>query len=383
MAKVGYAPSPMSKPLWLLAELTYRCPLQCPYCSNPLDIAQYKDELTTEQWITVLQQARRMGAAQLGFSGGEPLVRPDLEILIAEARRLGYYSNLITSGVGMDEARVAAFKEAGLDHIQISFQASDEDLNNYLGGSASFEHKYAMARVVKKYEYPMVLNIVIHRQNIDQIEDIIKMTIDLKADYVELASTQYYGWSKLNAAGLLPTREQLARAERIAHEYQDRLKGQMKILYVVPDYYETRPKACMNGWGSVFLTIAPDGSALPCHAARQLPGFTFPNVKTQSIESIWNDSDAFNRFRGDDWMQEPCRSCPEKGKDFGGCRCQAFMLTGDATNADPVCDKSPHHARLVTEVARMTAVSLAEVRAQPLVFRNLKNSRALSAKPTA
>ena len=383
MAKVGYAPSPMSKPLWLLAELTYRCPLQCPYCSNPLDIAQYKDELTTEQWITVLQQARRMGAAQLGFSGGEPLVRPDLEILIAEARRLGYYSNLITSGVGMDEARVAAFKEAGLDHIQISFQASDEDLNNYLGGSASFEHKYAMARVVKKYEYPMVLNIVIHRQNIDQIEDIIKMTIDLKADYVELASTQYYGWSKLNAAGLLPTREQLARAERIAHEYQDRLKGQMKILYVVPDYYETRPKACMNGWGSVFLTIAPDGSALPCHAARQLPGFSFPNVKTQSIESIWNDSDAFNRFRGDDWMQEPCRSCPEKGKDFGGCRCQAFMLTGDATNADPVCDKSPHHARLVTEVARMTAVSLAEVRAQPLVFRNLKNSRALSAKPTA
>ena len=383
MAKAGYAPSPMSKPLWLLAELTYRCPLQCPYCSNPLDIAQYKDELTTEQWITVLQQARRMGAAQLGFSGGEPLVRPDLEILIAEARRLGYYSNLITSGVGMDEARVAAFKEAGLDHIQISFQASDEDLNNYLGGSASFEHKYAMARVVKKYEYPMVLNIVIHRQNIDQIEDIIKMTIDLKADYVELASTQYYGWSKLNAAGLLPTREQLARAERIAHEYQDRLKGQMKILYVVPDYYETRPKACMNGWGSVFLTIAPDGSALPCHAARQLPGFSFPNVKTQSIESIWNDSDAFNRFRGDDWMQEPCRSCPEKGKDFGGCRCQAFMLTGDATNADPVCDKSPHHARLVTEVARMTAVSLAEVRAQPLVFRNLKNSRALSAKPTA
>ena len=383
MAKVGYAPSPMSKPLWLLAELTYRCPLQCPYCSNPLEIAQYKDELTTEQWISVLQQARRMGAAQLGFSGGEPLVRPDLEILIAEARRLGYYSNLITSGVGMDEARVAAFKEAGLDHIQISFQASDEDLNNYLGGSASFEHKYAMARVVKKYEYPMVLNIVIHRQNIDQIEDIIKMTIDLKADYVELASTQYYGWSKLNAAGLLPTREQLARAERIAHEYQDRLKGQMKILYVVPDYYETRPKACMNGWGSVFLTIAPDGSALPCHAARQLPGFSFPNVKTQSIESIWNDSDAFNRFRGDDWMQEPCRSCPEKGKDFGGCRCQAFMLTGDATQADPVCDKSPHHASLVTEVARMTAVSLAEVRAQPLVFRNLKNSRALSAKPTA
>jgi len=377
MHRAGSAPLTPSKPLWLLAELTYRCPLQCPYCSNPLDIAKYKDELSTEQWISVLQQARKMGAAQLGFSGGEPLVRQDLEILIAEARRLGYYSNLITSGVGMNEDRVAAFKEAGLDHIQISFQASDEELNNYLGGSDSFRHKYEMARVVKKHDYPMVLNIVLHRQNIDQIEDIIKMTIDLQADYVELASTQYYGWSKLNEAGLLPTREQLARAERIAHDYQDRMKGKMKILYVVPDYYETRPKACMNGWGSIFLTIAPDGSALPCHAARQLPGMSFPNVKNTSIASIWNESNAFMRFRGDDWMQEPCRSCPEKGKDFGGCRCQAFMLTGDATNADPVCGKSDHHAALVAEVNRLTALSLAEVKAKPLVFRNLKNSREL------
>ena len=371
------APREIGKPLWLLAELTYRCPLQCPYCSNPLDFAQHKNELDTEGWLRVLREARKMGAAQLGFSGGEPLVRQDLEVLIAEARKLGYYSNLITSGVGMDEARIAAFKEAGLDHIQISFQASSEELNNYLGGTESFQHKYAMARLVKKYEYPMVLNIVLHRQNIDQIEDILKMTVDLEADYVELASTQYYGWSKLNEAHLLPTRAQLARAEKIAHEYQDQYKSRMRILYVVPDYYETRPKACMNGWGSVFLTIAPDGSALPCHAARQLPGLTFPNVRDHSVAWIWNESPTFNHFRGDEWMKEPCRTCPEKTKDFGGCRCQAYMLTGDAANADPVCDKSEHHAALVANVDAMTNRPPPGSE-QPLVFRNPKNSKALS-----
>lgn len=379
MNAVGSAPSVPGKPLWLLAELTYRCPLQCPYCSNPVDYARHREELTTDEWISVLREARKMGAAQLGFSGGEPLVRRDLETLIEEARRLGYYSNLITSGVGMDEARVAAFKEAGLDHIQISFQASDETLNNYLGGTDSFRHKYEMARAVKRHDYPMVLNIVIHRQNIDQIEDIIRMTIDLEADYVELASTQYYGWSKVNADLLLPTREQLARAERIAHEYQDRMKGRMKIIYVVPDYYETRPKACMNGWGAIFLTVAPDGTALPCHAARQLPDFEFPNVREHGLQWIWNESPAFNRYRGFDWMREPCRSCPERTKDFGGCRCQAFMMTGDATNADPVCDKSAHHARLVAEVERATAQPIEQVRAKPLVFRNTRNSLRLSA----
>ena len=366
------------KPLWLLAELTYRCPLQCPYCSNPVDFARYKNELDTEGWLRVLREARRMGAAQLGFSGGEPLVRQDLEILIAEARQLGYYTNLITSGVGMDEARIKAFKEAGLDHIQISFQASNEELNNYLGGTESFRHKYEMARLVKQYDYPMVLNIVLHRQNIDQIEDILRMTIDLEADYVELASTQYYGWSKLNEAALLPTREQLKRAEAIAHEYQAKMAGRMKIIYVVPDYYENRPKACMNGWGSIFLTIAPDGSALPCHAARQLPGFAFPNVRDHSVEWIWNESPAFNAFRGDDWMKEPCRSCPEKGKDFGGCRCQAFMLTGDARNADPVCDKSAHHAALVAQVDALTAQPAPDQTVKPLIFRNTRNSRALA-----
>ncbi|HIF51294.1 MAG TPA: pyrroloquinoline quinone biosynthesis protein PqqE, partial [Thiotrichaceae bacterium] len=296
----------VNPPLWLLAELTYRCPLQCPYCSNPLEIAKYKDELSTEDWVRVMQQARKMGATQLGFSGGEPLVRPDLEELIQEARGMGYYTNLITSGVGMDEARIKRFKDAGLDHIQISFQASNEELNNFLGGTKTFEHKKEMARIVKEYEYPMVLNIVIHRKNIDQMRDILDMTVELNADYVELASTQYYGWSRINVDQLLPTREQLAKAEKIAMEYQEKLKGKSKIIYVIPDYFEDRPKACMNGWGSIFLTIAPDGTALPCHEAGQLP-IEFPNVKDYSISDIWNGSPGFNHFRGFEWMKEPCR----------------------------------------------------------------------------
>ena len=377
MTTAGSTSDISGKPLWLLAELTYRCPLQCPYCSNPLDIARVERELDTDEWIRVLRESRAMGAMQLGLSGGEPLIRRDLETIIAEARDLGYYSNLITSGVGMDSDRVARFKEAGLDHIQISFQASDEELNDYLGGTQSFQHKLDMARAVKSQGYPMVLNIVINRHNIDQIEDILRMTIDLQADYVELASTQYYGWSKLNVDTLLPTRAQLEAAEAVAHRYQERMKDRMKIIYVVPDYYETRPKACMNGWGSIFLTIAPDGTALPCHAAAQLPGLEFPNVRDHSIEAIWSDSDAFNRFRGFDWMQEPCRSCPEKTKDFGGCRCQAYMMTGDATAADPVCDKSPHHAELVSEVERIERVAKANPTAEvrPLIFRNMRNSR--------
>lgn len=365
------------KPLWLLAELTYRCPLQCPYCSNPVEMARYDEELATDDWLRVLREARALGAMQLGFSGGEPLVRRDLEVLVAEARRLGYYSNLITSGIGMDADRVARFKEAGLDHIQISFQASDETLNDFLGGTQTFQHKRDMARAVKAMGYPMVLNIVIHRRNIDQIEDIIRMTIDLQADYVELASTQYYGWSKLNLESLLPTRAQLQRAEAVAHDYQARTKGRMKIIYVVPDYFERRPKACMNGWGSIFLTIAPDGRALPCHAAASLPGLVFPNVREQSIEDIWYRSDAFNHFRGFEWMQEPCRSCPEKTKDFGGCRCQAYMMTGDAAATDPVCDKSPHHGHLQAEVERLATLDDHTAAARPLVFRNMRNSRAL------
>ena len=372
---VGSTTEISGKPLWLLAEVTYRCPLQCPYCSNPLDIAKYNNELGTDDWLRVLHEARALGAMQLGFSGGEPLVRTDLEILIKEARNLGYYTNLITSGVGMDESRVRAFRDAGLDHIQISFQASEEDLNNYLGGTDSFQHKLNMAKAVKEAGYPMVLNVVIHRENIDHIEDIIRMTAELKADYVELASTQYYGWSKINLDRLLPSRSQLLKAEKVAKEYQEKLKGTTKILYVVPDYFENRPKACMNGWGSIFLTIAPDGTALPCHEASTLPEIVFPNVKDFSIRDIWEKSDAFNRFRGFDWMQEPCKSCPEKSKDFGGCRCQAYMLTQDASATDPVCDKSPHHSELKEEVSRIESIQPEVLKEKPLIFRNFGNSK--------
>ncbi|MBA4726428.1 MAG: pyrroloquinoline quinone biosynthesis protein PqqE [Pseudomonas sp.] len=346
-AKPGYEPGP---PLWLLAELTYRCPLQCPYCSNPLDFARSHDELTTAEWIEVFRQAREMGAAQLGFSGGEPLVRQDLAELIAAARGLGYYTNLITSGIGLTEEKIASFAEAGLDHIQISFQAADEEVNNLLAGSQkAFAHKLEMARAVKKHGYPMVLNFVTHRHNIDNIDQIIRLCIELEADFVELATCQFYGWAELNRAGLLPSKEQLVRAERITNEWRDKLAAEnhpCKLIFVTPDYYEERPKACMNGWGNLFLDITPDGTALPCHSARQLP-VEFPNVREHSIEHIWRHSFGFNKFRGYDWMPEPCRSCDEKERDFGGCRCQAFMLTGDAANADPVCSKSAHHGTIL------------------------------------
>ncbi|OUD11757.1 pyrroloquinoline quinone biosynthesis protein PqqE [Thioflexithrix psekupsensis] len=369
---VGSTTRPLPKPLWLLAELTYACPLQCAYCSNPLDFNRYSrsQELTTDQWIRVLKEARQLGALQLGFSGGEPLVRTDLEQLIAEARQLGYYSNLITSAIGMDEARVAAFRQAGLDHIQISFQASEETLNDQLAGTTTFQHKLAMAQAVKKHGYPMVLCFVLHRHNIEQIADILELAIQLEADYVELATAQYYGWAWVNREQLMPSQAQLVEGEKIAHAYQERMKGKMKIYYVVPDYYEKRPKACMNGWGAVFLTIAPDGTALPCHEARQLPGLTFPNVKEASVEWIWNDSPAFNRYRGDEWMKEPCRSCPEKSKDFGGCRCQAYLLTGDACEADPVCELSPHHDKVVDIINRAD-----NPKNTPLILRNPQNAK--------
>lgn len=364
-------------PLWLLAELTYRCPLQCPYCSNPLDYTQHKNELTTQQWCDVFDQARQLGAVQLGFSGGEPLVRQDLEQLVAHAHQQGFYTNLITSGMGLTEQRVSCLKQAGLDHIQVSFQASDPLVNDALAGSKyAFEQKYNMCRIIKKYEYPMVLNFVIHRHNIDQIEQIIELCLELNADTVELAICQFYGWAFLNRQYLLPTQTQLIRAERITNAYREKLRQQKrpcKLIFVVPDYYEERPKACMNSWGKIFLTIAPDGMALPCHAARQLP-MTFPNVRQQSLAKIWYESKAFNQYRGDAWMPEGCRTCPDKDRDFGGCRCQAYILTGNASNADPVCAKSPYH-HLIEQARAETeqAVSLSN-----LIFRNSKNSKGMN-----
>lgn len=380
MSSSGYVPNLVNKPLWLLAEVTYACPLQCPYCSNPVDYARYKTELSTEEWIRVLKEARAMGAVQLGFSGGEPLVRRDLEVLIAEARRLGFYTNLITSGVGLTEDRIRAFKEAGLDHIQVSIQAPEKALNDYIAGTECFEEKLEALSLVKKYGFPMVLNFVRHRLTEDYVKPMLDLAIEVQADYVELAFTQYTGWDYLNRDQLLPTREQIQRSERIAHEYQEKMRGKMKILFVVPDYYERRPKACMNGLGSVFLIISPDGTALPCHSARILPGLTFPNIRERSVDWIWKESPAFNRFRGFEWMREPCRSCPEKGNDFGGCRCQAYLMTGDPCNADPVCDKSPHHEAVLRTIEHTERVVAKKVETKPLLFRNPRNSKVVAAE---
>ena len=371
----GAAPN-IGPPLWLLLELTYRCPLHCVFCYNPTDFARNEAELTTDEWLRVLREARALGAVQLGLSGGEPLSRDDLEPIVAEAHKLGFYINLITSGVGLNEARIKALQDAGLDHIQLSFQDSTRQMNDFLSSTRTFDLKSKVAALIRQYDYPMVLNVVLHRLNIDHVEDILEMAERMGAQYVELANTQYYGWGFLNRDQLMPSREQLRRAEQATQRFRERAGQKMKIFFVVPDYYETRPKACMNGLGSVFLTLTPDGTALPCHAARMLPGFEFPNVREQNVEWIWRDSPAFNHFRGDGWMKEPCRSCPEKGKDFGGCRCQAYLLTGDPANTDPVCDLSPHHHLVTEAVAR---AQLPHVEEKPvLFFRDRANSRKLS-----
>ncbi len=364
----------ITPPRWLLAELTYKCPLQCPYCSNPLDYTQHNDEISTSDWKRVLSEARKMGAVQLGFSGGEPLTRQDLPELVQHARELGYYSNLITSGYGLTEAKIIQLKAAGLDHIQISIQASTQDLNDHIAGTESFKSKQEVARLVKKHGYPMVLCVVIHRENIHQMADILAMADKLGADYLELANTQYYGWAHANRDLLMPTQEQYHEAEVIAQAFKEKVAGKMKIYYVVPDFHENRPKACMNGWGTTFLTIAPDGVALPCHSARELPDLDCPNVNDHSISEIWNHSKAFNFFRGTEWMQEPCKSCDEKDKDFGGCRCQAYLLTGDMYKTDPVCSKSPdkHIINAAIESARQSALNPDE---KPLIFRNSKNAK--------
>jgi pyrroloquinoline quinone biosynthesis protein E len=345
------------------------------YCSNPTELARTGPELETDDWLRVLREARALGAVQLGLSGGEPLVREDLEPIVAEAHTLGFYTNLITSGVGLSESRISALKAAGLDHIQLSLQDSTQEMNDFLSSTRTFELKAKVAALIKRYDYPMVLNIVLHRLNIDHVGQILEMAQQMQAEYVELANTQYYGWAWLNREQLLPSREQLRRAEETTQRFRERVADRMKIYFVVPDYFERRPKPCMNGLGSVFLNIAPDGTALPCHAARMLPNLEFPSVRDASIEWIWFDSPGFNHFRGDAWMKEPCRSCPEKTRDFGGCRCQAYLLTGDAANADPVCDLSPHHHLVTSMVARAGQLRIEE---KPLIFRDHRYSLAVS-----
>ena len=370
----GERPGP---PLWLLAELTYRCPLHCAFCYNPVDFARVEDELDTAGWLRVLGEARALGSVQCGFSGGEPMLRDDLETLVTEAHRLGFYTNLLTSGVGLTEARADALREAGLDHVQLSFQDSTREMNDFLSHTKTFELKHRVARIVKEREWPMVLNCVIHRLNIDYVDKIIEMALELGAEYLELANTQFYSWAEVNRAHLMPSREQVERAERVTERYRERHGDRIRIIFVVPDYHSNRPKKCMNGWGNVFLTVTPDGTALPCHTAAMLPGDAFPNVAEHSLEHIWYESEGFNRYRGTAWMKEPCRSCPERHDDLGGCRCQAFMLAGDPAMADPVCAKSPHRRRVDAVVERADAGDTPDPAVRPLVFRDPKASRRL------
>ena len=364
-----------TQPLWLLAEITYRCPLHCAFCYNPTDYDKYtENELTTEQWIKVLRDARKLGALQLGISGGEPLLRDDIEEIVREAHTLGYYTNLITSGVGLTEKRISEFKEGGLDHIQLSMHDITEEINNFITNTKTFELKKKVAAMIKDHGYPMVLNVVIHRYNIGHIKEILEMAEALGADYVELANTQYYGWSLINRSQLMPTKEQIDHAEAVTNEFRKKVGNKMKIYFVVPDYFADRPKKCMNGWGEVFMIVTAEGMVLPCHSARVLPGMEFPDVREHGLKWAWYDSPAFNKYRGDDWMKEPCRSCAEKEKDLGGCRCQTFLLTGDAEGADPVCTLSPNHH--VIEQAIKDAQD-PRGQAQPIIFRTDKNSKKL------
>ena len=339
------------RPYTLLAELTYRCPLRCPYCSNPVDYRARRDELTTEDWLRVLREAEELGVLQDTFTGGEPLLRADLEELVAEAARLELYSTLITSAVPLRRERLERLAKAGLDAVQVSVQDTDPGASDRLAGAPCFPQKIEAARWVKELDLPLTLNVVLHRQNLDHVEAVIALAEELSADRLELANTQYLGWALPNRDALLPTREQLARAKAIAAKA--RLKGRMEVLFVLPDYYSDRPKACMNGWGQKYLLVAPDGLVQPCHLAHTLPGLEFENVRNQSLAAIWNDSSAFNAFRGEDWLPETCRPCSKKTVDFGGCRCQAFHLTGDARATDPVCALSPHHG--LVQAARRTA----------------------------
>jgi len=373
MLNNGVAAQSTPKPLWLLAEVTYRCPLHCAFCYNPTDyVSHTQNELTTEEWLRALREARKMGALQLGISGGEPLLRDDIEEIVAEAGGLGYYSNLITSGVGLTEKRIAEFKRGGLDHIQLSMHDITKEINNFITDTNTFQLKQKVAAMIKDYGYPMVLNVVIHRYNIEHIGEILEMAEALGAEYVELANTQYYGWSLVNRAQLMPTREQIEKAEAITNKFRERVGSKMRVFFVVPDYYSDRPKKCMNGWGEVFMIVTADGTVLPCHSARVLPNMTFPNVRENGLEWAWTESPAFNKYRGDSWMKEPCRTCPEKEKDLGGCRCQAFLLTGDAETADPVCSLSPNHDVILQAIEEAKNPQIA---AQPIIFRTDKNSQ--------
>lgn len=341
-------------PTTLLAELTHRCPLHCPYCSNPLDLVRAERELATADWIRVLEQARALGVLQLGLSGGEPLVRRDLEVIAGHARTLGFYTTLVTSGLGLTRPRAEALRSAGLEHIQVSIQDTDTASAERIAGVASVRQKRAAAALVKELGFAFSINVVLHRGNLDHVGALIELAAELGADRLELANTQYYGWGLRNRASLLPTREQVTAAERTVRAAKERLRGRLRITYVLPDYHGIYPKPCYGGWGRSYIVVTPDGAALPCHGATCIAGLEFDNVRDRPLDWIWRDSPAFAAYRGEDWMQPPCRNCARRSVDFGGCRCQAFALAGDAASTDPVCALAP--ARPVIDAALAEAV---------------------------
>lgn len=333
-------------PIGLLAELTHRCPLQCPYCSNPLELEKVNVELTTEEWQKVMRQAAQLGILQVHLSGGEPTARRDLEEIVKTASEAGLYTNLITAAVLLKRDRLEKLKECGLDHVQISIQDVDTEAENadriagYKGGSAK---KKEVAGWVRELGMPLTINAPIHRHNIHSVEAIINYAVELGAGRVEIAHVQYYAWALKNRASLMPTREAFMEAARIVERERERLKGIIVIDAVVPDYYAKYPKPCMGGWGKGIINITPSGRVLPCHAAESITHLEFDNVKDRPLADIWLNGSAFQKYRGTSWMKEPCRTCPRREIDYGGCRCQAFALTGDAANTDPACSLSPMH----------------------------------------
>ena len=343
------------RPYTLIAELTYRCPLRCPYCSNPVDYLDNKDELTTEEWCRVFGEAEELGVMQLHLTGGEPLARKDLEVLVARGREVGLYTNLVTSGIPLARERLERLAKAGLDHVQVSVQSSRPELGDEIAGYAGHARKLEVMRWVKELGLPLTMNVVLHRANLGEIDELVALAEEVSADRLELANTQYVSWALSNRDALLPTREQIERAAEKAAPHRDRLRGKMDVLFVKPDYFGTTPKACMDGWARRFLQIVPDGRVVPCHAATSITSLTFDDVRKKPLAEIWTSSPALLAYRGEEWMQEPCRSCDRRTIDFGGCRCQAFALTGDAAATDPACSLSPKRAEIEAAHARASA----------------------------
>ncbi|GAC1621825.1 MAG: pyrroloquinoline quinone biosynthesis protein PqqE [Candidatus Acidiferrum sp.] len=357
--------SSISNPLALIAELTHRCPLHCVYCSNPLELARGDNELSTEIWSRVFREAAEAGVLQADFTGGEPLARPDLSELIRAARSAGLYVNLITSGLPMDEARLASLVEAGLDHLQLSFQSAREEIASEISGTKSHAQKLRILGWMKQHRIGLTLNFVIHRRNMDQLDEMLTLAESSGAGRVEFANVQYYGWAFANRDQLLPTREQLTSSVEFLRKAEERLRGKLRVEFVVPDYYARFPKACMGGWGRKLMLITPHGDALPCHAARVIPGLPFENVRNRSLREIWNSSDAFQKFRGEDWMQEPCRSCDRRAQDFAGCRCQALLITGDSSATDPVCSLAPERQKVDAVLAAINSAPPQDLSVKP------------------